>query len=172
MSQHIEWSKAEEQRPAYERITDAYGTESDGPALLLGTNSTLVIEGSKDEILALLDRCREAVEAGAEAVTIQQVRRERLCAALKPCEDRANTTLEDLLLEVEEPDFDVEPWLLLEESNITGEVAASLHATGEQALEYQGDQECAEDWEPMFLINLDTNETRKLRRVYVTEVVS
>lgn len=99
-------------------------------------------------------------------------RRNRLRTILKQYEDEANTTLEDLLLEVEEPESSIEVhrFLLLEESRINGEVAASLHKDVPSALEYQGEQECAEDWEPKLLIDLDSNEIHTLRRRYVAEV--
>lgn len=65
MSEHVEWTTAATCYPTVAiagQFEDAYGTQNDLPVLLLGTDSTYAIEGTKDDLLALLHQCIAVVE--------------------------------------------------------------------------------------------------------------
>lgn len=61
-------------------------------------------------------------------------------------------------------------YVLVEQSNITDDYHLSLHLTISQAVEYQAEQECAEDWEPVAIVNLRSGEVLPLRRTYSVSV--
>ena len=50
-------------------------------------------------------------------------------------------------------------FLLVEQSNKTEEYYFTLHQTPQEASEYSVDQDCAEDWEPVKLVDLVGGQT-------------
>lgn len=62
MSQRTEWIEAGAVHVEYVDHTDSHGNESEGPALVLEANELVAIEGTRPELLELLDRARAAIE--------------------------------------------------------------------------------------------------------------
>jgi hypothetical protein len=63
----IEWAKAEDAFIRYapaEEFKDDHGNTNEQPALILasGAGGEMVIEGTKEELLALFSRCQQLVE--------------------------------------------------------------------------------------------------------------
>lgn len=56
-----EWVRARDAMVDYAHHRDAYGTESKGRALLVGNDDVVAIEGTPDELLALLERMASLV---------------------------------------------------------------------------------------------------------------
>lgn len=72
-------------------------------------------------------------------------------------------------------DFDLDHrcrFLLVEQSTYNGSYTFSLHPSPSSAFDYQSNQECAEDWEPQVLIDLDTLLSMSLFRTFGVEVES
>lgn len=63
-------------------------------------------------------------------------------------------------------------YLLVESSTITGDLEFSTHGSPASAFFYSANQECADDWDPERLIDLDTLFAMKLVRSYGVEVES
>lgn len=66
MSQHVEWLDAAQPFvsivPTPGEFEDSYGTPNDKPVLLLGFDDLVAIEGTKEELSALLTLAQRLVE--------------------------------------------------------------------------------------------------------------
>lgn len=63
-------------------------------------------------------------------------------------------------------------YLLVESSTFTGDLEFSTHGSPASAFHYSANQECADDWNPERLIDLDTLFAMKLVRSFGVEVES
>lgn len=170
MGEHTEWVRARDAFIEYEEHHDSFGTDSQGPALLIGNDSVVAIEGTPAELQAFLTHCQEAISEallpsglGRRPSHSQKVR--ILAERYRPWND----AIEDWLKAVDEGN-DEGGWLLVEKSNITGDHEFSLHEDLEAAMGYSAEQECAEDWDPVAAYDLDGGIRHALRRGFTTEL--
>lgn len=72
----------------------------------------------------------------------------------------------DWYAEVESQRQPLHRWLLVEESNINGAFSFATFDSPESAFWESANQEYAEDWEPLLLVDLDTGDSRALIRTF------
>lgn len=100
MTTHTEWVRARDAHLEYAEHEDAYGTRSEGRALLVGTDSTVAIEGTPEELTLLLGRMLSLVKRYSTATAADEPKDDpifqRLAAHAADLADAVSTDSSDI----------------------------------------------------------------------------